>query len=108
MPKYFIIGALELDILSFNVIRNASAKHFRYKMDIKEFINNFANQFDDTDASVFTPETHFHDLDEWSSLMALSIIGMVDEEYDVLLRGDDIHKAVTVSDLFETIKSKAE
>ena len=59
-------------------------------MDIKEFIENFAAQFDDTDASVFTPETVFHELDEYSSLIALSIIAMVDEEYDVTLKGDDI------------------
>ena len=76
-------------------------------MEIKEFIENFADQFDDTDASVFTPETNFKELDEWSSLTALSIIAMVDEEYDVTLKGDDIKNAVTVEDLFNTVKAKA-
>jgi len=46
-------------------------------MNITEFIQHFAEQFDETDPSVFTPETVFHDLDEYSSLMALSIIAMV-------------------------------
>ena len=77
-------------------------------MEIKEFIENFAAQFDDTDASVFTPETVFHELDEYSSLIALSIIAMVDEEYDVTLKGDDMRSAVTVEDLFNIVKSKAE
>ena len=77
-------------------------------MDINEFVANFADQFDDTDAAVFTPETDFRALDEWSSLIALSIIAMVDEEYDVTLKGDDIKNAVTIADLFETVKSKAE
>ena len=76
-------------------------------MEIKEFIENFANQFDDTDASVFTAETVFHDLEEYSSLIALSIIAMVDEEYDVTLKGDDMRAAVTVEDLYNTVKSKA-
>ena len=76
-------------------------------MEIKEVIENFADQFDDTDASVFTPETNFKELDEWSSLTALSIIAMVDEEYDVTLKGDDIKNAVTVEDLFNTVKAKA-
>lgn len=76
-------------------------------MEIKEFIENFSNQFDDTDASVFTADTVFHDLEEWSSLTALSIIAMVDEEYEVTLKGDDIRNAVTIADLFETVKSKA-
>lgn len=75
-------------------------------MEIKEFIANFADQFDETDASVFTPETVFHDLDEYSSLIALSIIAMVDEEYDVALKGDDMRSAVTIEDLYNIVKSK--
>lgn len=75
-------------------------------MEIKEFIENFAAQFDDTDASVFTPETVFHELEEYSSLIALSLIAMVDEEYDVTLKGDDMRSAVTIQDLFDIVKSK--
>ena len=63
-------------------------------------------QFDETDASVFTAETAFHDLDEYSSLIALSIIAMVDEEYDVALKGDDMKSAVTIEDLYNTVMSK--
>ena len=76
-------------------------------MEIKEFIENFAAQFDETDASVFTPETAFHELDEYSSLIALSIIAMVDEEYDVTIKGDDMRSAVTIEDLYNIVKSKA-
>ncbi len=77
-------------------------------MELNEFISNFADQFDDTDASEIKAETVFHDLDEYSSLIALSIIAMVDEEYDVQLKGDDMRAAVTVEDLFNIVKSKAE
>ncbi len=76
-------------------------------MELKEFVENFANQFDDTDPSEITATTAFHDLDEWSSLIALSVIGMVDEEYDVALKGADITAAVTVEDLYNTVKNKA-
>ena len=75
-------------------------------MKIKDFVEKFAEQFEETDANVFTPETKFHELDEWSSLTALSIIAMVDEEYDVTLKGDDVRNAVTIQDLFEIIKNK--
>lgn len=57
---------------------------------MKEFVSNFAAQFDETEESVFTPETRFREIEEWSSLVALSVIAMVDEEYDVTLKGDDI------------------
>jgi acyl carrier protein len=75
-------------------------------MELKTFIENFAAQFDETDASVFTAETKFHELEEWSSLIALSIIAMVDEEYDVTLKGDDIKNSRTIGDLFNTVMGK--
>jgi acyl carrier protein len=76
-------------------------------MEIKEFIENFANQFDDTDASVFTADTKFKEVEEWSSLTALSVIAMVDEEYDVTIKGDDIRNSTTIQDLFNLVQSKA-
>ena len=75
-------------------------------MEIKEFIQNFAEQFDETDINEFKPETVFHELDEYSSLIALSIIAMINEEYDVTLKGDDMSAAVTIEDLFNIVRSK--
>lgn len=77
-------------------------------MELDKFIANFADQFENTDFSEIKAETVFHDLDEYSSLVALSIIAMVDEEYDIQLKGDDMRSAVTVEDLFNIVKSKAE
>lgn len=76
-------------------------------MEIKDFIENFADQFDDTDASEIKADTIFKDLDEWSSLVALSVIAMVDEEYDVTIKGDEIRNSNTVEDLFNAVKAKA-
>lgn len=75
-------------------------------MELNEFISNFAVQFDETEIEEFTSETIFKELDEWSSLTALSIIAMVDDEYDVKLKGDDIRNSVTIKDLFDIVKSK--
>lgn len=75
-------------------------------MEIRNFVEKFAEQFEETEASVFTPETKFHELEEWSSLVALSIIAMVDEEYDITLKGDDVRNAVTIQDLFDIVKNK--
>lgn len=76
-------------------------------MELNEFVENFADQFDDTDASEIKAETVFKELDEWSSLIALSVIAMVDEEYDVTIKGDDIRNSNTIEDLFNLVKSKA-
>lgn len=76
-------------------------------MELNEFIQNFADQFDETEANCFTPETVFHELDEWSSLIALSVIAMIDEEYDITIKGDEMRSAVTIEDLFNIVKSKS-
>ena len=75
-------------------------------MELNEFVAHFAEQFEDTEKSVFTPETKFRELEEWSSIMALSIIAMVDEEYDVTLKGAEMKAANTIAELFEIVKSK--
>lgn len=75
-------------------------------MEINEFIEKFAEIFDDTDAATLSPETKFRELDEWSSLSALGLMAMADEEYEVELKGDDIRMAETIADLFNTISSK--
>ena len=75
-------------------------------MDLNEFVAHFAEQFDETDASVFTPETRFREIDEWSSLIGLSVIAMVDEEYDVTLKGDDVKNSNTILDLYNIVSSK--
>lgn len=72
-------------------------------MNLQEFIENFAAQFDETDASEFTADTKFKQLDEWSSLTALSIIAMVDDEYDVIIKGNDIISSDTIQDLYNVV-----
>lgn len=75
-------------------------------MEIKNFIQNFAEQFDDTEASALTPETNFRELEEWSSMSALSVMAMVDDEYDVQLKADEMRKTTTIQELFDLVSSK--
>lgn len=75
-------------------------------MEINEFIEHFAEQFDDIDQNEFTPDTVFHELEDYTSLIALSIIAMVDEEYGVTLNANDMSSAVTIEDLFNIVKAK--
>lgn len=75
-------------------------------MEISNFIQHFAEQFDDTDISMFTPGTIFRELDEYSSLIALSIIAMVDEEYNVTLTGNEMKSVATIKELYTIVTSK--
>ena len=73
---------------------------------LDEFVELFADLFDETDANEITAETVFHNLDEWSSLIGHSVIAMVDEEFDVALKGEDVKKSVTVEDLYQKVVAK--
>lgn len=75
-------------------------------MDLDQFIENFTGLFEETDSDTIYANTNFKELEEWSSLLALSVIAMVDEEYDVEFRGDDIRGSKTVEDLYNKVKAR--
>jgi acyl carrier protein len=75
-------------------------------MDIKEFIENFAAEFEMTEPEEFTEDTQYKNLEEWDSVMGLSIIGMVNNTYGVKVTGEEIRNASTIKDLYEIVKSR--
>lgn len=75
-------------------------------MELQDFIQNIVNLFDDIDTSNFSALTDFKDNDEWNSLLALSVIAMVDEEYGVIVTSDEIKQAKTIEELYMILKSK--
>lgn len=75
-------------------------------MELNEFIEKFAEQFDDVDVSSLTAETKFREIEGYTSLVALLIITMIDEEYNVTVTGDDMKKQVTINDLFNLVSSR--
>ena len=75
-------------------------------MELKEFIDNFANQFDDTDVSEIQPDTEYQELDEWSSITAMSIIALTKTQYGKTITGREVRSCKTVEDLFNLIASK--
>lgn len=72
-------------------------------MELNDFIEKIAEQFEETDKEIFTPETHFKELEDWSSLTALSVIAMIDEEYGISVKSDDLKNAQTVEELFNKL-----
>lgn len=75
-------------------------------MQENDFLKNFVSQFDETDPELITLESRYKDLNEWSSLLLLSLMVMADEEYGVKLTPDDFKNSDTVGDIFKIIKSK--
>lgn len=75
-------------------------------MEATTFLQKFTEQFDPTPEQEVTLQTNFKDIDGWSSLTALSIIAMVDEEFGVELKNENIRNSNTVEDLFNIVKNK--
>ena len=75
-------------------------------MKTEEFIAKFAEEFEMTDVNEITSKTEFKNLDEWDSLISLSIIGMINNTYKVKISGKDINSVNTVEELFNLVKSK--
>ena len=73
---------------------------------MEKFVNCFFELLDDTDKSLITSDTVFKELEEWTSILALSLIAMVDEVYDVTLDTDDIRDSNTLEDLYSAIQQK--
>lgn len=74
-------------------------------MELKDFIEKFANQFDDTEPTEITSDTVYQELDEWSSLTALGIIAFVKTEYGKSITGNQIRSCETVEDLFNLVQT---
>jgi acyl carrier protein len=72
-------------------------------MKIHDFIIKISEQFEETDPSIFSPNTKFKTLDEWSSMIALSIIAMCDDEFGKELSGEDIRSSETIQELFDIL-----
>ena len=74
-------------------------------MDINSFIELIAEQFVNTAPDEFKPDTRFRELEEYSSLIALYIIGVVFEAYGVSLKSSDMIGADTIQDLFNIVEA---
>ncbi len=73
-------------------------------MELKTFIQDFADQFDDTDAEVFNAQTEYQDLEEWSSLTVLSVIACVRTKYGKRITASDLRSCQTIETLFNFVK----
>lgn len=73
-------------------------------MKLDEFIQKFAEQFYDTDASEFTADCSYKDLAEWSSLTAMSIIAFIKTDCGKSITAREIRSCETIEDLYNHVQ----
>lgn len=74
-------------------------------IDEKEFLQFFADQFDDEPEGL-TLDTRFRDIDGWASIVALSVMAMCDEEYEVILSANEMESANQISDIYKIVNAR--
>lgn len=74
-------------------------------MEMNVFIEKFAEAVD-MEVDGLTPETIFRELEEWDSLSYLSVIAMMDEEYECQIETAEFKQLKTLADLANYIESQ--
>lgn len=75
-------------------------------MNQEEFLQLFAEQFEDTDVSEITMDCEFRELDEWSSLIGLGVIAFIKTAYGKTITAAEIRSCNTVNDLYNLVTVK--
>ena len=72
-------------------------------MNVQDFIEKFAEAID-MEATGLTSETEFRALDEWDSVAYISVIAMMDEEYDIQIEMAQFKQLKTLGAIVEYIE----
>lgn len=75
-------------------------------MTINDFIQKFAEAVEIEDASALCANTEFRTLKEWDSLAYLSVIALLDEEFDVQIEMNDFRNLKTIQEVFDACQKK--
>ena len=79
-------------------------KTFITMMNTEEFLANVKDVLEIEDREIAL-EDEFRSYDEWSSLAFLSLIAMIDDEYDVILDGNTFKTLITLGDVMKAIET---
>ncbi len=71
-----------------------------------KFINLFAEVLELEGDHKLSSATVFRELEQWDSLAYLSVIAMIDEEFDVVIEGNDFKNLITIGDLITDIQKR--
>ena len=75
-------------------------------LNVDDFVRNFETAVEGIEPNSLRPDTEFTQLEQWDSLAALSVLAMVDAEYETEITGNELRKCKTLQDLFNVVQSK--
>ena len=75
-------------------------------MELDTFIKNFEEAVEDVEVGSLSGNTVYRSLEHWDSLAVLTVIAMVDAEYDLRLKAKELKQIETLSELHALLESK--
>lgn len=73
-------------------------------MNVQDFIEKFAEAID-VEATELTVDTEFRNLEDWDSVAYISVIAMMDEEYDIQIEMPVFKTLKTLGEVAEYIEN---
>ena len=74
-------------------------------MDNMKFIEKFAESLEIEESTPLEVTTEFRTLEEWDSLAYLSVIAMLDEEYDLQIENVAFKQLKTIGDIINYVEA---
>lgn len=75
-------------------------------INVEEFTKLLEKEFEEIEESTLSPTTNYREIPEFSSMHVLIIIAFIDNEFDILLTGQDLKNAQTIEDLYHLIHQR--
>lgn len=73
-------------------------------MNVQNFIEKFAEAID-VESTELTVDTEFRNLEDWDSVAYISVIAMMDEEYDIQIEMPVFKTLKTLGEIAEYIEN---
>lgn len=75
-------------------------------MDLEKFIKLLQEELDGIPKGSIKSNINYRDLEGFSSMHALIIIAFIDNEFNILLKGNELKETNTIEDLYNMVQSK--
>lgn len=75
-------------------------------MTFDQFKQKFSEAIEDDEVLELTPDQPFRDLENWDSLAGMSVIALIDQEFGLTIKADEMNKVTSLQELYDLILSK--
>ena len=75
------------------------------KVTFEEFKQKFSEVIEDELLLELEPNSSFKNLESWDSFSGMSIISMIDEEFGITIRSEDMMRLNTLEELYDLLSN---